>query len=83
MPYSTMVGENFEFLISEMLKNAVNYQKSDSPPGRSQRIQTPHQKHFSPCTLKFLGEMTLWCNSEIRGTKTISYGLESIRYLGP
>ena len=27
-----MVGENFEFLMSEMPKNAVNYPKSDFPP---------------------------------------------------
>ena len=26
-----MVGESFEFLLFEMPKNAVNYQKSDSP----------------------------------------------------
>ena len=47
-----MVGENFEFLMSKMPKNAVNYQKLDCTPGRNRKIQIPHQNHFSPGTLK-------------------------------
>ena len=62
-----------KFLMSEMLKMAVIYQRTDFPQGTSQQIQIPHQNHFSSGILKsdlrplenphfsqkFLKEMTL------------------------
>ena len=47
-----MVGENFDFLMSEVSKTAVNYQKTDFPPGKNQKIQILHPNHFSPGILK-------------------------------
>ena len=34
-----MVGENFEFLMSEMSKNVVNYQKSDFPQAEIRKFK--------------------------------------------
>ena len=49
-PYSTMVGENFEIAISNMPKNVVNCQKSDSPMTEISKFKFLH-KILSPQAL--------------------------------
>ena len=47
-----MVGENFDFWYLKCQKMLWIIKNQTSPQGRNQKIQIPHQNHFSPGTLK-------------------------------
>ena len=57
-----MVGEIFEISMSEMPTNVVNCQKSDFPPGRNLKIQSPLPKPFLPKNFEksLPPDRTLW-----------------------